>query len=74
MLTAPFAVANAETELTNNPAAAVIPNLGGQIPDSGGATTTIQFDLGLPFFYGRNVFTGMEGHTAGGYTGPFYGF
>ncbi len=74
MLTAPFAVANAETELTNNPAAAVIPNLGGQIPDSGGTTTTLQFDLGLPFFYGRNVFTGMEGHTAGGYTGPFYGF
>lgn len=74
VLTAPFAVANAETELTNNPAAAVIPSLGGQIPSSGGGTTTIQFDLGLPFFYGRNVFTGMEGHNAGGYTGPFYGF
>ncbi len=74
MLSAPFAVANAETELTNNPNAAVIPNLGGQIPSSGSGTTSIQFDLGLPFFYGRNVFTGMEGHTAGGYTGPFYGF
>jgi hypothetical protein len=74
MLTAPFGVANAETELTNNPTAAVIANLGGQIPSSGGTTTTIQFDLGLPFFYGRNVYTGMEGHNAGGYAGPFYGF
>ena len=74
ILTAAFAVANAETELTNNPTAAVIPNLGGQLPDTGSGTTTIQFDLGLPFFYGRNVFTGMEAHTAGGYTGPFYGF
>ncbi len=74
MLTAPFVVANAETELVNNPNAAVIPNIGGQIPDSGSGSTTIQFDLGLPFFYGRNVFTGMEGHPAGGYTGPFYGF
>ena len=74
VLSAPFAVANAETELNNNPTAAVIPNLGGQLPDSGSTSTTIQFDLGLPFFYGRNVFTGLEAHTAGGYTGPFFGF
>ena len=74
VLTAPFSVTNAETVLSNNPTYAVIPNIGGQIPDSGGASTTIQFDLGLPFFYGRNVFTGMEGHPAGGYMGPFYAF
>jgi hypothetical protein len=74
VLTAPFSVANAETELTNNPMAAVIPNIGGSIPSSVSGSTAIEFDLGLPFFYGRNVFTGLEGHNAGSYTGPFYGF
>jgi Protein of unknown function (DUF3443) len=74
VLTATFSVANAETELSNNPTAGVIPNIGGSIPSSVSGATSIQFDLGLPFFYGRNVFTGMEGHTAGGYAGPFYGF
>ncbi|HEY1492536.1 MAG TPA: DUF3443 family protein, partial [Steroidobacteraceae bacterium] len=73
-LSAPFSVTNAETALSSNPNAAVIPNIGGQIPDSGSGSTTIQFDLGLPFFYGRNVVTGLEGHTAGGYSGPVYGF
>ena len=35
---------------------------------SGGAT----FDWGLPFFYGRNVYTGLEGKTIGGHNGPFF--
>ena len=74
VLTAPFAVANAESELVANPNAAVIPNIGGQLPSAVSGSTAIEFDLGLPFFYGRNVFTGMEGHPAGGYTGPFYAF
>ncbi|MBV8210186.1 MAG: DUF3443 family protein [Burkholderiaceae bacterium] len=34
----------------------------------GGAT----FDWGLPFFYGRNVYTGLEGKTIGGHNGPFF--
>jgi Protein of unknown function (DUF3443) len=74
ILSAPFTVANAETLLTNNSSGAVIPNIGGSIPDTVDSDSGIQFDLGLPFFYGRNVFTGMEGHMAGGYTGPFYAF
>jgi len=32
------------------------------------------FDFGLPFFYGRRVFTAVEGTTAGGNTGPFYAY
>jgi hypothetical protein len=32
------------------------------------------FDWGLPFFYGRSVFTAIEGATAGGQTGPFYAY
>ncbi|MBC8738515.1 DUF3443 domain-containing protein [Paraburkholderia sp. UCT31] len=35
-----------------------------------GAST---FDFGMPVFFGRSVFIGMEGHTAGGKTGPFFG-
>jgi hypothetical protein len=74
ILTAPFAVVNADSVLASNTSAGAIANIGGLIPASGGGNTSIDFDLGLPFFYGRNVFTGMEGHVAGGYTGPFYGF
>ncbi len=32
------------------------------------------FDLGLPFFFGRNVYVGIEGRTAGTATGPFFAF
>ena len=32
------------------------------------------FDFGLPFFYGRSVFTAIEGRTAGTETGPFYAY
>ena len=32
------------------------------------------FDLGLPFFFGRNVYIGIEGRAAGTATGPFFAF
>ena len=32
------------------------------------------FAAGLPFFYGRTVFTAIEGRTAGGATGPYVAF
>jgi hypothetical protein len=32
------------------------------------------FDWGLPFFFGRTVYTVVEGKTVGAYTGPFYAF
>ena len=74
VLTAPFTVGNAETLLTNNPTATALPGLGGLIPAATSSPNTIQFDLGLPFFFGRNVYTGLEAHNAGGFAGPFYGF
>jgi hypothetical protein len=32
------------------------------------------FAFGLPFFYGRNVYTAIEGRNAGGTVGPFFAF
>jgi len=37
-----------------------------QFPDS--------FDFGLPFFYGRPIYTAIEGRTAAGAAGPFFAF
>ncbi|MBV9619664.1 MAG: DUF3443 family protein, partial [Gammaproteobacteria bacterium] len=32
------------------------------------------FDLGLPFFYGRNVYTAIEQQSTPGGTGPYYAY
>jgi hypothetical protein len=32
------------------------------------------FDFGLPFFYGRNVYTAIEGRNAGGVIGPYFAY
>ena len=50
---------------TGNP---VLPTLAGDI----GLTQT--FDWGLPFFYGRRVFVGIEGQASSLANGPFYAF
>jgi Protein of unknown function (DUF3443) len=60
-----FGVVNAENVFsigTNS----VFNNLAG--PQSGG------FDWGLPFFFGRNVFVGIEGKTSPGGTGPYWAY
>ena len=62
-----FAVDNALTLFTS-PAKAVLPTLAGTLGDSRG------FDWGLPFFYGRRVFLGIENETSPAGTGPFYAF
>jgi hypothetical protein len=40
----------------------------------GGAMNNSSFDWGLPFFFGRSVYTVIEGTTAGAVNGPFYAF
>jgi hypothetical protein len=69
-LAANFTIGSATTMFTSNPAAAAYPQLAGPI----GATSSQTFDFGLPYFYGRNIFTAIEGHNAGGSTGPFVAY
>jgi hypothetical protein len=60
-----FTISNAQT-LTSNANNGVAANLGG--PNPGG------FDWGLPFFFGRNVYTAIEGRSTPGGTGPYWAF
>ena len=62
-----FSVANAET-LTMNANFYAFSNLAGEASD----TTTFAF--GMPFFYGRSVFTAIEAQTTPAGTGPFNAF
>lgn len=61
-----FSVANAVTMFSDDPNDAAYAYLGG--PASG------YFDWGLPFFYGRNVFTSIEGKTAPGGATPYWAY
>lgn len=70
---ASFTLQNAATLLATTYAA--LPGLGGN-PDSVKGFTPIpnSFDFGLPFFFGRKVYTAIEGRSAGGATGPFFAY
>ena len=45
-----------------------LPTAGAQIDSAG------SFDYGLPFFYGRNVFTAIEDASTPAGNGPYFGF
>ncbi len=59
----PFQVANAESLVETRNAA--FNNLAGEFSI---------FDWGLPFFFGRSVFVGIEGQSSSLGTGPFFAF
>jgi len=60
-----FSIANADSLFSTNNAA---------FNDLGGDNTGI-FDWGLPFFYGRNVFIGIEGQSGpNGAVGPYWAY
>jgi hypothetical protein len=63
----PFSIGNASALFAGAPKAA-LPTLGGTFADAS------SFDWGLPFFYGRRVFMGIEGASLGLEKGPFYAF
>jgi hypothetical protein len=57
-----LSISNGDTQL--NLPDSVLPQIGG--PFAG------YFDWGLPFFYGRTVFTAIEGRSTSGGTGPYF--
>lgn len=67
-----FSIDNAQALFVGSYPNAVFPTLGGPIPDPN--HLTFAFDWGLPFFYGRRVFIGIEGQVSPLGTGPFYAF
>jgi Protein of unknown function (DUF3443) len=68
-----FDIANAEALFAaNNGQNAAFSNLGG---DSGTGPSSDYFDFGLPFFYGRDVFVGIENMNGpGGVVGPYWAY
>ena len=64
-----FSVDNAMDLFTNNPTFAVFPTLAGP-----SKTALPAFDWGLPFFYGRNVFTAIERANTPLGPGPFWAY
>jgi hypothetical protein len=68
-----FTLYNAETAFPASYAA--VPGLGGDTDVIFGADAyPNSFDFGLPFFYGRSVFTAIEGRSAAGVAGPWVAF
>lgn len=63
--TVKFTIGNADS-LFSDSTAFVFPTLGG--PNTG------TFDWGLPFFFGRNVFTAIDGKNTPGGVGPYWAF
>jgi hypothetical protein len=70
-----FSIANAQTLFSskNNVAFA---NVGGTGSDSSSGSSGLgsYFDWGLPFFFGRNVFSAIEGQSTPAGKGPFVAF
>ena len=67
-----FAVDNAKAMFAD-PKKAVLPTLAANLSRDLLASES-RFYWGLPFFYGRRVFLGIENETSAAGTGPFYAF
>ena len=64
-----FSVGDAQTLGANDPTFVAFPTLAGPYPG-----TTASFDWGLPFYYGRSVYTVIENSTTSVGTGPYVAF
>ncbi len=68
-----FTLYDAQTQFAGSNAA--VPGVGGNpnviFPN---VNFSGSFDYGLPFFYGRTVYTAIDGRSAGGTVGPYFAF
>ncbi len=61
-----FSIANAVTLFDSNPGFAAFKDLGGNTPGA--------FEWGLPLFFGRSVFVGIEGQSTPAGAGPYWAY
>lgn len=69
-----FSVANATQVLDDNSSGTAFSNLAGSDGNLGPSGSGGVFDWGLPFFFGRSVFTAVENRNAGGVNGPYVAY
>ena len=67
-----FTVDNADQLFANSPSASVYPGLAAPIGDL--QLSSSGFDWGLPFFFGRSVFTAIETQSTPGGVGPYFAY
>jgi hypothetical protein len=70
-----FQLYNAISFFNTNPNDSAAPGIGGNtnlLFPSGAFQSS--FDFGMPFFFGRSVYTAIEGRSAGGTLGPYVAF
>jgi len=63
-----FSVGNADNLFNGNVTFTAFNDIGGTNPDPQG------FDWGVPFFFGRHVFTAIEGASTPGGAGPYFAY
>ena len=71
-----FSVANAQTLIQGGKNLAAFMNLAAAFPTTidPGASATGSFDWGLPFFYGKTVYTALDGLSTSVGNGPYIAF
>jgi hypothetical protein len=64
-----FSITDGDTALNNNTNSWAFSNIGGP-----GGGSTPSFDWGLPFFYGRSVYTAIEAQNTPAGAGPYIAY
>jgi hypothetical protein len=76
--TVSFSVAKADDLFLDNPSFVAFPTLAGRISaidkTKPAPSWSSSFDWGLPFFYGRSVFTAIRGKDTPAGKGPYYAY
>jgi hypothetical protein len=68
-----FKIDNADT-LFSSPTDSAFSTLGGPLMGTCSGGSSCQFDWGAPFFYGRTIFTVIDGQTTPRGSGPFWAY